>query len=39
MNILTIGDVVGSVGCRFLRAHLPTLKKLKGVRIRIRLLR
>ena len=31
MNILTIGDVVGSVGCRFLRAHLPTLKKLKGV--------
>lgn len=31
MNILTIGDVVGSVGCRFLRAHLPSLKKLKGV--------
>ncbi len=31
MNILTIGDVVGSVGCRFLRAHLPALKKLKGV--------
>ncbi len=31
MNILAIGDVVGSVGCRFLRAHLPTLKKLKGV--------
>ncbi len=27
MNILAIGDVVGSVGCRFLRSHLPALKK------------
>ena len=31
MNILVIVDVVGSVGCRFLRAHLPALKKLKSV--------
>ena len=31
MNILALGDVVGSVGCRFLREHLPPLKKLKGV--------
>ncbi|MCI9272862.1 MAG: TIGR00282 family metallophosphoesterase [Clostridiales bacterium] len=31
MNILCIGDVVGSNGCRFLRAHLPTLKKLKQI--------
>ena len=31
MNILTIGDVVGSVGCRFLREHLPQFKKLKAV--------
>lgn len=31
MTILCIGDVVGSVGCRFLRAKLPALKKLKGV--------
>ena len=31
MNILAIGDVVGSVGCRFLRAHLPALKKWKSV--------
>lgn len=31
MNILAIGDVVGSVGCKFLRAHLPQLKKIKGV--------
>ena len=31
MNILAIGDVVGSIGCRFLRAHLPSLKKLKGI--------
>ncbi len=27
MNILAIGDVVGSIGCRFLRSHLPALKK------------
>jgi metallophosphoesterase, MG_246/BB_0505 family len=31
LNILTIGDVVGSVGCRFLREHLPQFKKLKAV--------
>ena len=31
MNILCIGDVVGSNGCRFLRAHLPQLKKLKSI--------
>lgn len=31
MNILAIGDVVGSIGCKFLRAHLPQLKKLKGI--------
>ena len=31
MRILAIGDVVGSIGCRFLRQRLPTLKKLKGV--------
>lgn len=31
MNILCIGDVVGSVGCEFLRERLPALKKLKNV--------
>ena len=31
MNILCIGDVVGNVGCQFLRAHLPALKKTKGI--------
>lgn len=31
MNILCIGDIVGSNGCRFLRAHLPQLKKLKKI--------
>lgn len=31
MRILCIGDVVGGVGCRFLRAKLPALKKIKGV--------
>lgn len=28
MNILVIGDVVGTQGCDFLRSHLPALKKL-----------
>jgi metallophosphoesterase, MG_246/BB_0505 family len=28
MNILAIGDVVGTPGCDFLRRHLPALKKL-----------
>ena len=31
MNILCIGDVVGSIGCQFLRQRLPSLKKLKSV--------
>ena len=31
MNILAIGDVVGSVGCRFLRSRLPALKKTYGI--------
>lgn len=28
MNILAIGDVVGSAGCEFLRSHLSSIKKL-----------
>lgn len=31
MNILVIGDVVGSVGCEFLRSKLPNLKRIKGI--------
>ncbi|WP_416201040.1 MAG: 2',3'-cyclic-nucleotide 2'-phosphodiesterase [Thermocaproicibacter melissae] len=31
MNILAIGDVVGSIGCNFLRSHLPALKKMKAI--------
>ena len=31
MRIFCIGDVVGSVGCRFLRSKLPVLKKVKGI--------
>ena len=31
VNILCIGDVVGSIGCEFLRAHLPALKKMKQI--------
>jgi hypothetical protein len=31
MRILCIGDVVGSVGCNFLRSRLPALKKAKGI--------
>lgn len=31
MRILCIGDVVGSVGCTFLRNKLPVIKKLKGI--------
>ena len=31
MNILCIGDVVGTPGCQFLRAHLPALKKTKAI--------
>lgn len=31
MRILCVGDVVGSVGCKFLRERLPSLKKIKGI--------
>lgn len=31
INILCIGDVVGSIGCEFLREKLPPLKRLKGI--------
>ena len=31
MNILAIGDVVGSIGCRFLRSHLSSIKKMKNI--------
>lgn len=31
MRILCIGDVVGSIGCNFLRLKLPTLKQIKGI--------
>jgi hypothetical protein len=31
MQILAIGDVVGSIGCKFLRKHLPSLKKIKHI--------
>ena len=31
MKILAIGDVVGSIGCRFLREKLPSLKKSEGI--------
>ncbi len=31
MNILAIGDIVGSVGCRFLREKLPDLKKKEQI--------
>lgn len=31
MNILAIGDIVGSVGCRFLRDKLPSLKKAEKI--------
>lgn len=31
MNVLAIGDVVGSIGCSFLRTHLPQLKKYKAI--------
>lgn len=33
MNILALGDVVGGVGCRFLRSHLPAFKRLKEIRL------
>ena len=31
MNILTVGDVVGSIGCEYLRRKLPSIKKMYGV--------
>ena len=31
MNILVLGDVVGEIGCEFLRKKLPSLKKLKAI--------
>ena len=31
LKILCIGDVVGSIGCKFLRSKLPTLKKIKNI--------
>lgn len=31
MKILAIGDVVGKIGCNFLREKLPNLKKKKGI--------
>lgn len=31
MRVLCIGDVVGKIGCEFLRDKLPSLKKVKGV--------
>lgn len=31
MNVLAIGDIVGSIGCRFLRDKLPSLKKSEGI--------
>ena len=33
INILAIGDVVGSIGCNFLKAKLPALKKYKDIDI------
>ena len=35
INILCIGDVVGQIGCEFIRKHLPALKKLKNIDITI----
>ena len=31
MNILLIGDIVGTQGCDFLRSVLPGFKKLKAI--------
>lgn len=31
VKILCVGDVVGSIGCEFLRQHLPALKKEKSI--------
>ena len=31
MNILCIGDVIGSVGIAYVHKHLPAIKRLKGI--------
>ena len=31
MRILAIGDIVGTIGCKFLREKLPQLKKTEGI--------
>lgn len=31
MNVLAIGDIVGSVGCKFLREKLPLIKKKESI--------
>ena len=31
MNILVLGDVVGEIGCEFLRKNLPAFKRLKAI--------
>lgn len=31
LKILCVGDVVGSIGCRYLRERLPGLKKIMGI--------
>lgn len=31
INILCVGDVVGNIGCDFLRRHLPGLKRMKDI--------
>lgn len=31
MRVLCIGDVVGNIGCEFVRKNLPKLKKFKGI--------
>lgn len=35
INILCVGDVVGGIGCAFLREKLPALKKLKQIDLTI----
>lgn len=35
MRILCIGDVVGKIGCEFVRKNLPALKKVKGIDLTI----
>lgn len=35
VNILCVGDVVGGIGCAFLREKLPTLKKIKQIDLTI----